>query len=224
MLRAYVLLLFAGSCVLTTGCDTNDSDPLIRLRLQNESAERGIQQNPSYWRTFKGVGNQKTPGFEGDEAYVFEWSSEEAHTHSRALAVHADSTLGNISGEAQYATWWQIVDLSPAEAAASVDKQIVLRGALKTKDLMGTGVFLRIAANDYPASQRLNTPNQRYASIAYTHNIAFGPRLSGTHDWRPFSAVLRPAPEGIQSVEVQLGLTGTRSGSVYFDDLELVVE
>ncbi|MEJ1242420.1 hypothetical protein WBG78_29995 [Chryseolinea sp. T2] len=87
--------------------------------------------------------------------------------------------------------------------------QLVLKAKIKTQDVTGEGVFVALRCDS-------NTTVLSFETSQGTTSI------NGSHDFKEYTVGMNAIPSGTTNLYVFLIMSGTSTGSAYFDDVSLV--
>jgi len=136
-----------------------------------------------------------------------DWIFKNINANITGTVVEGSLKLSGIKSDQGFAYWALLFD--PGKTIP-VTSRLVLKVKIKTDGVDGPGVYFALRGDsDQPAAFFQTTQNKI--------------NISGTKDFNAYSVVQPYFPTSIKSVQVYLMLDGKSSGSVQFDDIQLLV-
>lgn len=193
------------SILIFTGCQQKDS--IVQPTNNNEPSKTlSGSESPLTQNAFtNGDMENGTDGYWhggnfSNASYTFIYSDSEYVSPSHSLGITGKGSSNN------FAYWAQTIN-----AVSFVGKKISVTVNTKYSNVEGDGVILAIRGDD------TDTPEGSAEAFSTTEGKV---ALNGTSDWKTIKVDLDPVPKGIKSLTVYM-LISSKSGSVYFDDLNL---
>lgn len=189
-------LTFAVIAILTA-CSHSPVKPEGLELLLNGDVEEGLARPAhwDYWGTTSETSN----------LYKFRWEYGEYRSASHSLKI----SLNDISDPLEFAYWYQRIPIEPGTHAG---RTLKLSSFIKLAEVTGYTVCLVIRAN-YPSGELVG--------FATTQGKI---GIKGTKDWSSYSVELKDLSEEADEIMIYLLLGTETTGTVYFDDISLVVK
>jgi hypothetical protein len=164
-----------------------------RLELENGSMDEGDVAAAPWW-----YGGLRSHHFQ------FAWSTERAQSPTHSLAV-----AKNLAADSSFGFWAQTI-----QASRFVGRSVTLRASIALDDVSGEGVAIAIRGDD---TTRPSGYAEAFATTQGSESI------TGSGQWATYEVTLPFVDETVRSITVYLIHLTNTTGTVYFDDVTLVV-
>ena len=179
-----------------TTCSQNPVKPEPVELLLNGSIEGGFF-TPAYWTPLI------VPYGTLNECEA-EWSEEECQSASHSLKLKLDE----VTDPSGFAYWYQDVSVEPGSLTG---KDLQISAAVRLQNITGAGIYINVFADD--------TAGEVVETLVSQGNRIF----TGWLSWSTFSMETENLPGDICRLRVYLIMPPGVTGTVYFDDISLIV-